>query len=166
MIDLGMLLGGIATFTALASLLVSIKNYTRISEMKSLDLRIKFQESLNDLDLARKGIEDFLEGANNSRIAVMAATGQLTGDAGQIWRKQVDEDKEALQRLLARAPKNVGGYEKFSPSELVSQLIVAHRFIGELEKVREKYQKCLDEDDKWRHTRQAQIGRGPTIGPN
>ena len=166
MADLGTVLGSIATITAFASLVVSIKNYIRISEMKSLDLRIKLQESLYDLDLARKGIEAFLDSVNSSRKAVMAAMGRWSGGAGDIWRKQLDEDKVALQELLVRAPKNVGGYDKLSPSELETQLIAVHRYIGELKKVREKYQRCLDEDDKWRHARQAQIGRGPPMGPN
>ena len=108
MADLGTVLGSIATITALASLVVSIKNYIRISEMKSLDLRIKLQESLNDLDLARKGIKDFLDSVNSSRKAVMAAIGRWNGGAGDIWRKQIDEDKVALHVLIGESTEKCG----------------------------------------------------------
>ena len=101
-------------------------------------------------------MEEFLDGANNSRKAIMTAMGQWNSSAGQIWRKQFDEDREALRKLLATAPRNMGGYENFSLSEFESQLILVRRYIDDLANLRQKYQRCLDEDERLRQPRQAQ----------
>jgi hypothetical protein len=159
MVDLGTVFGTIGMVTGLASLVVSIKNYLRISALKSLDMRIKLQESLNDLELTRKGIETFLDAVDQSRQRVMAAKGLLNSGAWEIWKKDIEGDKQALQRLLVRAPQNVGGYEKLSAVDLETQLVAVHRYTGELKDLRAKYQRLLDEDDRWREMRQAQMTR-------
>jgi hypothetical protein len=156
MFDLETIRWGIATIATLALLLVAIRTLRHRRETKAREIRIKLFEGLNNLELVCRGMEEFLDGANNSRKAIMAAMGQWNGGAGQIWRKQFDEDREALRRLLATAPRNMGGYEKFSLLEFESQLILVHRFIGDFANLRQKYQRCLDEDERLRQARQAQ----------
>lgn len=153
----GMITGIIGALSGIAGLVVSVKNYRRVSAIKALDLRIELQRAFNDLDLLRKGIEEFLDSVNQSHERVMSARGLLSGGAGEIWKKEFADDKATLRRLLGIAPRAQGQFEKLSPFELEAQLILVHRSSGELKGVRGKYQGILENDDKWRLMREQQM---------
>lgn len=139
----GMITGIVGAACGVAGLVVSVKNYKRVSEIKALDLRVELQKAFNDLDLLRRGLDALLDLANRSRRAVMAARGQLTGGTGQEWDREFADDKATLRRLLGIAPQAQGGYERLSPSELEAQLVLVHRSQGELKGLREKYERIL-----------------------
>lgn len=147
--DLGTVVKVIGGVVAFAMLIVATRELIRAADKQAADLRTKLREAVNEMDLARKGIENLLDGANQSRAAVMSALGHWNGGAGEQWRKQFDADKAALRLLLVIASKD-GGFEKSSPSELEVQLGGVHRLTREVRRIREKYQKCLDEDERSR----------------
>lgn len=153
----GMITGIIGALSGIAGLVVSVKNYHRVSTIKALDLRLELKKAFNDLDRLRRGLEEFLDSVNQSHEAVMSARGQLSGGAGQIWRKDFADDKATLRRLLGLAPHVQGEYEKLSPSELEAQLVILHRSHGDLKGLREKFERLLEKDDEWRLMREQQM---------
>ena len=153
----GTITGIIGTLSGIAALVVSVKNYRRVSAIKSLDLRVELQKAFNDHDLLRRGLEEFLDSVNRSHETVMSARGHLAGGVGQEWKKGFTDDKTALKRLLGIAPWAQGRYEKLSPSELEAHLVTVHRSGGELRALREKYERILQKDDEWRLMREQQM---------
>ena len=151
------IVGIIGSLAGIALLVVAVYSYRRVSANKALDLRYGLQRAFNDHSLLRNGIDQFLDTVNQSHERVMAARGQLSGGAGQIWTREFADDKNTLTRLLGMAPQAQGDYEQLSRFELEAQLVLVHRSSGELRTLREKYQRILEDDDKWRLMREQQM---------
>jgi hypothetical protein len=155
--------GILGTVCGVGGLVVAILSYRRAGSVTLLNLRLQLRQALNDLQLLRGGIEEHLELANESRKRVMAAQGAWTGGAGEIWKSEFAEDKAALNALLEIAPQPPDDYENLSTAELERQLAQVHRSFGELRKIREKYQRTLDQDDEWRRRREDRMNSRPPM---
>jgi len=154
---IGMVSGAVGSVCGIGALIVSIKAYIRVSEIKALDLRLELQKALNELDQLRNGLEEFMRGVNQSRERVMAARGQNRSGAHVIWTRAFDADIITARRLLEIAPRLTGGYEKMSTADLEILLVQVHRSMLDIRGMREKYQAAMRADDEWRRMREQQM---------
>jgi hypothetical protein len=143
-------LGAIGAITGVIALIVSIKNYTRISSMKALDLRLELNRAFDNLDVVLSVIETFLDHVHKSHLAVLAATGRLGSGEMKLFEEDFANDKRRLQSLLGTQPRRAADYGSYTPSALESEITSVHSFQVQISALRERYQKILDSDDERR----------------
>jgi hypothetical protein len=142
--------GAIGAITGVVALLVSAKNYSRVSAMKALDLRLELGRTWDNLDLVLAGIEGYLDYVHQSHERVLAATGRLRSGEMQLFSQEFEADKARLRGLLATQPKREVEYGMYTPAELERVIASVHTFQVQVSSIRGKYQKILDTDDERR----------------
>lgn len=139
------------------ALIVSFMGYRHASSVKSSDLRIKVADGFSELDVQRRGIEEFFEHASKSRNLLLNL--RQPGGAQVEWAQEVDQDRTFLRRILGGCPVDGGRHDRLSDAELEELLGAVRRSVGELRAFRAKYEKVLSDDDQWRRDRAAAITR-------
>jgi hypothetical protein len=142
--------GTIGAITGVVALLVSIKNYARVSAMKALDLRLELSRAFDNLDIVLSGIEGYLDYVHKSHLAVFSATGRLRSGEMESFEKDFESDVSRLRGLLGSQPRRAESYSSHTPSELESILASVHAFHVQVSALRGKYQRVLDSDDERR----------------
>ena len=150
MADFATVTGTIGAITGVVALLVSIKNYARVSAMKALDLRLELSRAFDNLDVVLSGIEGYLDYVHKSHFAVFAATGRLRSGEMESFEKDFESDVSRLRGLLGSQPRRAENYSSHTPSELESILATVHAFHVQVFALRGKYQRVLDSDDERR----------------
>lgn len=139
------------------AMVVSIMGYRHASSVKSSDLRIKVTDGFSELDVQRRGIEEFLEHASNSRNLVLNL--RQPGGAQVSWAQEVEQDRTFLRRILQACPIDGGRHDRLSDAELEELLGAVRRSVAELRVFRAKYERVLSDDDQWRRDRAAAMTR-------
>lgn len=128
--DFATITGITGAVTGVIALIVSIKNYVRVSAMKALDLRLELQKSFNDLDLVLSGIESYLDFVHQSHLRVLAATGRNRSGEMRMFEEDFANDKARLRGLLGTQPRREDNYEARSPINLEKALVCPPRSPG------------------------------------
>ena len=105
MADFATITGVTGAVTGIIALIVSIKNYLRVSSMKALDLRLELQKSFNTLDVVLSGIEGYLDFVRESHMRVLAATGRNQSGEMKLFEEDFASDRTRLRGLLATQPR-------------------------------------------------------------
>ena len=145
--DFATITGVTGAVTGIIALVVSIKNYLRVSAMKALDLRLELQKSFNNLDVVLSGIESHLDFVHQSHMRVLAATGRNLSGEIKLFEEEFASDKARLRRLLGSQPRRQTNYEKHTPDELEKLLISVHAFQVQIADLRSKYQTLFEADE-------------------
>jgi hypothetical protein len=145
--DFPTITGLIGAVTGIIALMVSIKNYMRVSAMKALDLRLELQKSFNNVDVVLSGVEAYLDFVHQSHMRVLAATGRNQSGEMKIFEDDFANDRARLRRLLGSQPRRDANYEKHTPSDLENLLVSVHAFQGQIAELRGKYQKLFEADE-------------------
>ena len=148
--DLATITGITGAVTGIIALIVSIKNYARVSAMKALDLRLEVQKSFNNLDIVLSGIDSYLDFVHQSHMRVLAATGRNLSGEMKLFEEDFGNDKARLRRLLSSQPRRDGNYERHTPSDLEGVLVSVHGFHGQIADLRGKYQRLFETDEERR----------------
>ena len=147
MLDFALITGITGAVTGIIALVVSIKNYVRVSAMKALDLRLELQKSYNNLDVVLSGIEGYLDFVHQSHTRVLAATSRNQSGEMQLFEEEFANDKARLRRLLGAQPRRETNYESHTPEALKELLVSVHAFHGQVADIRGKYQRLFDADE-------------------
>ena len=147
MADFATITGVTGAITGVIALIVSIKNYLRISSMKALDLRLELQKSFNTLDVVLSGIEGYLDFVRESHMRVLAATGRNQSGEMKLFEEDFASDRTRLRGLLATQPRREASYEKLGPDKLEEQLVSVHAFQVQVTDLRGKYQRLFEADE-------------------
>ncbi len=142
--------GIVGAITGVIALIISIKNYMRVSAMKALDLRLELQRSFDNLDVVLSGIEGYLDYVHQSHMRVLAATGRNQSGEMTLFEEDFANDKTRLRRLLGSQPRRDANYEKCAPDELERLLVTVHAFQVQIAGIRSKYQKLFESDEERR----------------
>ena len=145
--DFATITGVIGAIAGIIALIVSIKNYMRVSAMKALDLRLELQKSFNNLDAVLSGIEGYLDYVHQSHVRVLAATGRNQSGEMKLFEEDFAKDKTRLRGLLGSQPRRDANYEKHTPDELERLLVSVHAFQVQIADLRGKYQKLFEADE-------------------
>ena len=157
MLDLATITGITGAVTGVIALIVSIKNYLRVSAMKALDLRLELQKSFNNLDIVLSGVDSYIEFVHKSHMHVMAATGRNQSGEMKMFEEEFANEKARLRRLLANQPRRDGNYEKQSPGELEKLLVSVHAFQMQVADLRGKYLSLYEADEDRRKEIRAEL---------
>jgi hypothetical protein len=76
--------------TSIVALVISIKNYVRVSTLKALDLRLELQKSFNNLDIVLSG-SMAIRFVHQSHMRVLAATGRNQSGEMKLFRGRIRE---------------------------------------------------------------------------
>lgn len=150
MADFATVTGTIGAITGVIALVVSIKNYARVSAMKALDLRLEISRVFDNLDIVLSGIDGYLDYVRQSHLAVFSATGRLRSGEMETFEKDFESDKARLRGLLGTQPRRDADYGRYTPSELEAVIASTHTFQVQISSLREKYQQILASDDECR----------------
>jgi len=145
--DLATITGITGAVTGIIALIVSIKNYARVSAMKALDLRLELQKSFNNLDVVLSGIDAYLDFVHQSHMRVLAATGRNQSGEMRMFEEEFGNDKARLRRLLGTQPRRDGSYDKHAPDDLEKLLVSVHAFQAQISELRGKYQRLFEADE-------------------
>jgi hypothetical protein len=145
--DLATITGPAGAVTGVIALIISIKNYVRVSELKSLDLRLDLQKSFNNLDIVLSGVEAYFDFVHQSHMRVLSATGRNQSGEMKLFEEEFANDKARLRRLLGTQPRRQANYEKHTPDELEIESVSVHAFQVQVADLRGKYQRLLEADD-------------------
>jgi len=155
----GMVTGIVVAVSGISGAILGIISYRRTTKTKQLDLRLELRKSLNETASLTDGIDNFIRSVYQSHERVMAMHGLRNSGAWEIWDREYDDDKRVLHLLLAQAPAQDEDFSKLSAEDLEARLIRAHKFQGNVKKIREKYKAVLDEDDEQRKLQQQAMER-------
>ena len=145
--DFATITGVTGAVTGIIALIVSIKNYMRVSAMKSLDLRLELQKSFNNLDVVFSGVEGYLDFVHQSHMRVLAATGRNQSGEMKMFEEDFANDKARLRRLLGSQPRGEANYERHTPDDLEKLLVSVHAFQVQVADLRGKYQHLFEADE-------------------
>ena len=145
--DFATITGVAGAVTGIIALIISIKNYIRVSAMKSLDLRRELQKSFNNLDVVLSGVEGYLDFVHQSHIRVLAATGRNQSGEMKMFEEDFANDNARLRRLLGSQPRREATYERHTPNELEKLLVSVHAFQVQVADIRGKYQRLFEADE-------------------
>ncbi|OGA32205.1 MAG: hypothetical protein A3G80_11855 [Betaproteobacteria bacterium RIFCSPLOWO2_12_FULL_62_13b] len=148
--DFATITGVIGAVTGIIAIIVSIKNYVRVSAMKALDLRLELQKSFNNLDVVLSGVEAYLDFVHQSHMRVLAATGRNQSGEMKMFEDDFANDKARLRRLLGSQPRREANYERHTPGDLEKLVVSVHAFQGRVAELRGKYQKLFEADEDCR----------------
>ncbi|TKF79829.1 hypothetical protein FCV62_07405 [Vibrio kanaloae] len=146
----GIFFGLIGTITGCTGAIVSYKNYKKVQQVKSLDLRIELRRTINEIRALLLEASILLPKAFKSRLAVHSATGKLRSGATANWHTEHKKDLKLLEEIserFSRAEKiiNVDSYET-----LEQKLDSIDQLKREIAPIVSKYQDSLKDDDKVR----------------
>lgn len=150
MADIGTVTGIIGSITGALALIVSIKGYVRVAAMKSLDLRLELERSLNNLDIVFSGLASYLDFVYQSHLRVLAATGRNLSGEMKLFEDEFANDKQRLQRLLGAQPKRASSYAGHRIEELEREISSVHAFHLQVAELRKKYQGVFESDEERR----------------
>lgn len=156
MADFATITGVVGAVTGIIALIVSIKNYVRVSAMKALDLRLELQKSFSNLDVMLSGVEGYLDFVHQSHMRVLAATGHNQSGEMKIFEADFSNDKTRIRRLLGSQPLREASYERHTPDDLEKLLVSVHAFQVQVADLRSKYQHIFEADED----RRKEIRRG------
>jgi hypothetical protein len=145
--DLATITGITGAVTGVIALLISIKNYVRVSALKALDLRLELQKSFNNLDVVLSGVQGYLDFVHQSHMRVLAATGRNQSGEMKLFEEEFANDMARLRRLLDTQPRRDANYEKHTPGELEKLLVSVHAFQVQVADLRGKYQRLFEADE-------------------
>lgn len=144
----GMATGIIGTISGVAGAIMGYVSYRRSNSLKSLDLRLQLRKEEHTAKSALANLAKLIDHANSSRKMVAAGTGRLGSSMMQQWKKEVEDDKTTLGKMLQNAPNTEEDYEILEEKELETRLVRVHEFQGEIDKLKEKYEAAIRSDDK------------------
>lgn len=145
--DLATITGITGAVIGVIALVISIKNYVRVSTLKALDLRLELQKSFNNLDVVLSGVEGYFDFVHQSHMRVLVATGRNQSGEMKLFEEEFANDKARLRRLLGTQPRRDANYEKHTPDELEKLLVSVHAFQVQVADLRSKYQRLFEADD-------------------
>lgn len=150
MTDFAIVTGTIGAITGVIALVVSMKNYARVSAMKALDLRLEIGRAFDNLDIILSGIDGYLDYVRESHLAVFSATNRLRSAEMEEFKTNFNSDKTRLRRLLGTQPQREADYGRYTPSELEAVIASVHTFQVQVSSLHKKYQQILASDDERR----------------
>ncbi|SRR5258706_204003 len=148
--DLATITGVTGAITGIVALIVSVKNYARVSAMKALDLRLELERTFNNLDVVLSGIESYFDFVHQSHIRVLAATGRNQSGEMKLFEEEFANDKARLRTLVASQPRRASSYERAPPADLERMLVSVHALQVQVVDLRGKYQKLFESDEERR----------------
>jgi hypothetical protein len=150
MVYVGMVTGVIGAITGVTGAIMGYIGYRRSNKLKSLDLRLELRKLITDAHTNLSRVSRLMIEANNSRTALMAATGGFNSGAMKKWEERLEIDRGKIGELLKKAPKIETTYDTLNAEELESELVVIHRLMGEINYFLEKYSNAISADDEQR----------------
>ena len=148
--DIGAATGVIGAITGAIALVVSIKNYIRVREIKALDMRLEISKAFDNLGVVLSGINGYLDFVHKSHLRVLAETGRRSSGERESFDEEFKRDKTQLLSLLGTQPRREQDYSGYSPNELELIIIRVHSFYTRLSEIRDKYQKIFESDEGMR----------------
>ncbi|HEX4333429.1 MAG TPA: hypothetical protein VH040_14900 [Usitatibacter sp.] len=154
----GAITGGIGAVCGIAAIVVSTMSYRRVSEMKSLDLRLELRKVLKEIDADEGALHGLLEHAHESHVRVLNATGRNRSGEEQAFEEAFQSDKGSLASMAASRPRvNENGLNRYSSVELERYIADLHGYGLSLARLSEKYQSILASDDERRRDLRREV---------
>jgi hypothetical protein len=147
MLDLATMTGITGAVAGVIALIISVKNYVRVSALKALDLRLELQKSFSNLDIVLSGVESYLDFVHQSHLRVLAAAGRNQSGEMKLFEEECATDKARLRRLLGTQPRREASYERHTPEQLEQLLVSVHAFQVQVADIRGKYQRLFEADE-------------------
>src|ERR1035438_99375 len=128
---IGTLTGIVGAITGLVGLVLGWTNYTRLQQIKALDLRLELRKLVSDVRADIEALPALLERARVSRSAVRAAMGrgQQSGD-NVIWKAELENDLKTVQALACELPDAKETYQRSKPQKLENKLVEVHALVA------------------------------------
>ena len=146
--------------TGIIGAITGFVGYRKANSIKSLDLRLALRKSINLASSSVNQLNELVDKANGSRIAVAAARGLLKSSATEKWKIGVGSDKSKISEISYSLPPEEENYKKYSPEKLETKLAEIHNYQLTLNGLIEKYNLEIEKDDGEReHIRQAHLTR-------
>ena len=158
---IGTVTGIVGAITGLVGLVLGWTNYTRLQQIKALDLRLELRKLVSDVRADVEALPTLLERAQASRSAVRAAMGrgQQSGD-NMIWKGELESDLKIVQALARELPDAKETYRRSKHQELENKLVEAHTLAAKVAQLRKKYETALASDDRDRDYIRANAPKG------
>ena len=158
---IGTLTGIVGAITGLVGLVLGWTNYTRLQQIKALDLRLELRKQVSGVRVDIEALPALFERARASRIAVRSAMGrgQQSGD-NVIWKAELENDLKTVQALACELPDAKETYRRSKHQELENKLVEAHTLAAKVAQLRKKYETALASDDRDRDYIRANAPKG------
>ncbi|CAK2014865.1 DNA repair protein [Vibrio crassostreae] len=147
---IGIVLGLIGTATGCTGALISYKNYKKVQQVKSLDLRIELRRTVNEVRALLIETENLLPRAYKSRLSVHSAKGILCSGFTAKWQAEHTKDRQSLESIKERFNRAEHNLNTDSYETLEQKLDAIEQLKLGVLPIVTKYQEALKEDDKVR----------------
>ena len=102
----------------------------------------------SDTDVALSRLRETHAAALPSRRAIFSANGMLNSGAMQQWHEEWEVDQQAVGSLAGQlGEETLKDYGSLNPAKLASAVAFLHSLKGQVEKIANKYEASLREDD-------------------
>ncbi|ENE4761297.1 hypothetical protein ABNJ07_000017 [Vibrio parahaemolyticus] len=146
----GVALGLVGAITGCSGALISYKNYKKVQQVKSLDLRIELRRTVNEVRALLVETESLLPRAYKSRLRVHSAKGMLCSGSTANWQAEHTKVLESLDTIKERFNRAENNLSSDSYDTLEHKLDAIDQLKRDLLPIVNKYQETLKEDDKAR----------------
>jgi len=152
----GVVTGAVGMITGVTGMVISIANYRRVSRMKALDLRLELRKTYNASRATAEGLFDLINGADTSRVAVLAAIGGINSGNHQLWQQECAADRVRVEALLAKLAEADTDFAKLTPEALESAIVEIADLKAQADGHHDKYVAALAADDRSRERIRAE----------
>lgn len=159
----GMISGLIGAVSGIAGAIMGYAGYRKATSLKSLDMRLELRRAGTDLTTSYAKLNGLIDSANQSRIRMAAATGNIGSGKMEILNNELEIDKTTIAQIEESIPKDNEQYKDLNTEKLEAKLVDVHRIQGEVTQLLNKYNAAIDEDkrqgDHLREDMRARVNR-------
>ncbi|MEZ8826394.1 hypothetical protein AB6E04_18725 [Vibrio amylolyticus] len=146
----GVAFGLVGAIAGCTGAFISYKNYKKVQQVKSLDLRIELRRTINEVKALLVETESLLPRAYKSRLSVHSATGMLGSGAAANWKAEHKKDLQSLESIKERFSRAESNLSTDSYVALEHKLDAIDQLKLDLLPIVNKYQVAFKEDNKAR----------------
>jgi hypothetical protein len=132
----------IGMVTGVIGCLWSFLNHRRISNIKSLDLRLELRIKMTDYQTVHEKASAILNSILEKKRENAAATGLLETGGQKQWEEELEADQNKVQKYKFDLFTNL---EKMNHKELEEGIAIVHKYTNEIMLILSKYENDISE---------------------
>ena len=142
--------GTVGMLTGIAGMAIAIATYRRVSQMKTLELRLELKRAENEARTVLGQLPALIGQAQASRTSVLVAAGGFGSSAQVAWHQGFEKDRADVDVLAKELPAPGDDYRSLAAGELESRLVAIDALRTRAARIRDKCYGTIAEDEKSR----------------